>query len=366
MRDAIAIIRSAPNFRPAIIAPIAIMLIFSFFNLSAAPDQARITSAITLGVVNHDTGMTFPPIKVSNRIMEGMAESLPFAIADFDDDGAARIALEAGDVTAVLIFPADFSKNAASGEQIEITVLNTQHLSIMESQMGAQLPMLLQSAMSAAVGMVRVALSEGRLPSGEFPVVANVQTLHVAGSGVALAAPFVMGFATWLAAMVGAMMLFFATREADNAKARAIVRTALPVIITMVATLVLALVVCGTTGQWDAFLCLWLSAWPVLLVLSWLFAGLFAVFNVVAMLIILPVVFYQTAVGGAQAPVAAAPSWLRGIAEAIPFDAVAGIYRGVLIGGNGPFPIMLTLITATIGLVMIWAGSMAFGGSKAE
>jgi len=364
MRTAISDITKHASFRPAIIAPIAIMLIFSFFNLSAAPDQGRIANAITLGVVNHDTGMIFPPIKISSRIMDGMAENLPFAIKNFEEDSAARAELEAGEISAAIIFPADFSKNAASGDPIEILILNAQHLSLMETNITGQLPQLLETALSAAVATLRLSLSEGQLPTGGFPVTAKVETLYPASNGAALAAPFVVGFASWLAAMVGAMMMFMASKDSTDAKARSVSRTVPPVVITLLTAVVLAIIVCWASGNWSIFMSLWFDAWMVLLCLSWMMAGLFAVFNMFALVIILPVVFYQGAVGGAQAPVAAAPNWLRSIGEVIPFDTVSEVYRTAIIGGSGGFPAMILLATAAIGLVLIWAGSFGFGPKK--
>ncbi len=364
MRKTIHNIVTSPGFRSAMIAPVALMLIFSFFNLSAAPDPDRIAGSITIGVVNHDTGMTFPPIKISSRIMAGMAENLPFGVRNFATDAAARAALETGDISAAIIFPADFSKFTASGDPIEITILNSQHLSLMETSIAGQLPMLLQSALSAAVATVRLSLEKGQLPSGGFPVTANVETLYTANNGAALAAPFVVSFASWLAAMVGAMLIFLATKDSHNGKARAIIRSLPPIISALIASVVLATLVCWTSGNWAIFIKLWASAWIILLSLSWLLAGLFAVFNMLAMLIILPMVFFQTAIGGAQAPVKAAPDWLRGIGEMIPFDVVSQTYRTIIIGGNAPFPWLILLATAGIGLTLIWVGSLALGPKK--
>ena len=97
---------------------------------------------------------------------------------------------------------------------------------------------------------------------------------------------------------------------------------------------------------------------------SWLLAGLFALFRMFALILVLPIVFYQGAIGGTQAPVAAAPKWLRNIAEAIPFDAVGEIYRGAIIVGTGDFPATTILLTAGIGLLLIWLGSLMSGQQK--
>jgi len=155
---------------PVMMAPVAIMLIFSFFNLRAPPDAARMAGAVTLGVVNEDEGLTFPPLKISSRMIAAIEQNLPFGMAKFADIEAARDGLELGDVSAVLRFPVAFSEQVAGDGPVVISFINAEHLTMIEAQMGGQMPMIVQAAFSAAVGVIRDALANGRLPDGAMPV----------------------------------------------------------------------------------------------------------------------------------------------------------------------------------------------------
>ena len=357
MPSSIAEFRRSELFKPAIMVPTMIMLIFSLFNLTAPVDPIRTASAFNLGVVNQDEGLTFPPMKLATLAMEGIAGSMPFNVTVLDDPEIARAALESGDVATVILFPADFSKLAVSDKNFSIEIWNTQHLTVAETQMASQLPMMIQMALSSGVSNLRLAISKGQMPSLDLAVTANVETIHRAENTATLPAPFVMTFTSWLAAMVGAILLFLATsaRFAPSlaSKNRAYVRTLVPVMTMGLASFVLALVVVSTTLQWALFIGIWLNVWIVSLCLVWLFMGIFEVAGLWSLIVILPTVFYQSVLGGSMAPVAAAPDWLREIGEVIPFDSIGAAYRGVMYDAGEGLPFTWLLSAALIGIILI-------------
>lgn len=358
MSEIIRNLRAHPMFRAALIVPTTIMLIFSTFNLTAPPDPAKQAASFRLGVVNLDEGSVFPPIKVSDKVLDGLLGNLPFTVLKLASRDVARDALEAGGVAAVLVFPEAFTKKALSSEQVGFEIWNSQHLTITETALGAQLPTMLQLGMSAAVATMRGALAEGRLPSPEMPVSATVETFNKAQSGASLVAPFVMTSATWLAAMVGAIMLFVATKEVPNGMAKAMVRTILPVVSLGLASLALAGIVALTIGDGRLFLPVWMAVWGASLCISWLINGLFSIFGLWSLLVVLPAAFYQPAIGGVQAPITAAPNWLRSIAEILPFDQLGAAYRSVILGGGSGIPVTQFIWVGANGLVLIWLGTI--------
>jgi len=366
MNEVLRNLRAHPMFRAALIVPLSIMLIFSTFNLTAPPNPARQAASFQLGVVNMDKGSIFPPIKVSEKVLEGLLGNLPFTVLQLESRDVARDALEAGDVAAVLLFPEDFTKTAMSSEQVEFEFWNSQHLTIAETALGAQLPTMLQMGMSAAVASMRAALAAGRLPSPEMPVSATVETFNKAQSGASLIAPFVMTSATWLAAMVGAIMLFLATKEAPYGILKALVRTIVPVVSLGLASLGLAGIVALTIGDGTLFLPVWMTVWGLAICISWLINGLFSIFGMGSLLVVLPAAFYQPAVGGVQAPITAAPDWLRSIAEVLPFDQVGAAYRGVILGGGSGVPVAQFIWVGATGLVLIWLGSLVIDKMRAK
>ena len=101
------------------------------------------------------------------------------------------------------------------------------------------------------------------------------------------------------------------------------------------AKIVLAIVITLTTLQWESFLMAWLSVWLVSVCLSWLFLGVFEIIGLAALLIILPVVQYQSVLSGSMMPISAAPEWLELIGNSVPFDAIGGAYRAVIFGSDG-------------------------------
>ena len=249
MSSSIDQFRRSELFKPAIMVPAMIMLIFSLFNLTAPADPVRTASAFNLGVVNQDKGLTFPPMKLATLAMVGISGNLAFTITEIDNPETARSALEAGEVATVILFPEDFSKLAVGDKNFSIEIWNTQHLTVAETQMAAQLPMMVQMALSSGVANLRLAMSKGQMPSLDLTVTADVETLHKAESNATLRAPFVMTFTSWLAAMVGTILLFLATSQMASMN-RAYIRTLVPVITMGLASFVLALVVILTTSQW--------------------------------------------------------------------------------------------------------------------
>jgi hypothetical protein len=355
-------IRTNLTFRPAIIAPIAIMIIFSIFNMTAPLDAGRVAQSITLGVVNLDTGVPGAPIRASDGIIDGMRKNLPFSVTAIDDEAAASVALERGDIAAAIIVPADFSKLAIGGGDITVKVLNTEHLSLAETQVGAGLGGQIQAAFSAAVSGARLAFAQGSFPTGALPVAVDVETLHSARNANTLIAPFVMAFATWIASFISGLMLFIATRGERGAGAAipvAMLRTILPIAVAGVATLALAFIVAGTTALWGEFLGLWLMAWLATAAIMLVVGGLFSLLEFPAILLALPVVFYQTAVSGAQAPPEAALTWIGWLGDVLPLhDLVVG-YRTLLIGGpEGALPIATAFLALVLGVVLVWVGTL--------
>ena len=357
MSSSIDQFRRSELFKPAIMVPAMIMLIFSLFNLTAPADPVRTASAFNLGVVNQDEGLTFPPMKLATFAMDGISGNLPFTVTELDNPEIARSALEAGEVATVIIFPADFSKLAVGDKNFSIEIWNTQHLTVAETQMASQLPMMVQMALSSGVANLRLAMSKGQMPSLDLTVTADVETLHRAENTAILPAPFVMTFTSWLAAMVGTILLFLATSQMASMN-RAYVRTLVPVMTMGLASFVLALVVIFTTSQWGLFIGIWLNVWLVSLCLVWLFMGIFELMGLWSLLVILPTVFYQSVLGGSMAPVAAAPDWLREIGEVIPFDLIGSAYRGVMYDAGGGLPFIWLLSAALIGIILIWGSAI--------
>lgn len=87
-----------PMAKQAIIVPVLIMLIFSVFTLTAPMDPEKTAQAVTLGIVNQDEGLPMPPVKVSERMLQGLGGQMPFATQSFDNRDDAIAALEAGDL----------------------------------------------------------------------------------------------------------------------------------------------------------------------------------------------------------------------------------------------------------------------------
>ncbi len=370
MNPVVESIRANPLFRAAIVAPIAIMIIFSLFNLTSATDQSRIPAAVTVGVVNLDDGVPDGP-RISEQLLAGMQEGLPFRMETFADEAAARASLEEGDVSAVLVVPSEFSRGVIGQTVVDVRMIATDHLSLAETQLGRSLSGQVGAALSVAIANVRLAAANGAFPPqpGATPdfgpaAVVSTEVLYAAGRPEALPAPFVMTYATWLAAFVGSLMIFLSTRSVKGPGTLVpvgAVRSVMPLLVPAVASLALAVVVAWTTDNWDAFLQLWLFVWLATSAITLLVVGLFAVFGFFAIVIALPVAFYQSALSGTQAPLGAIPDWLQPIAEALPFADLGAGYRALVIGGpEGSIPIGLMFAVAVAGIALIWLGTWVY------
>lgn len=342
-----------PMAKQAIIVPILIMLIFSVFNLTAPMDPQRAAQAVTLGIVNDDAGLPMPPVKVSERMLQGLGGQLPFATQNFDGRDAAFAALEDGEISVLLVFPKDFSAQAFKGAQAKFEIVTSPAVTVAEFQMAQQLERMLPAAMSAGVASMRLAMSEGRMPSGEMPVAAEVSSVVPAGPMAAMQAPFAMLYTTWLASLVGAIMMTLATRGRSDRGVVALTRTVIPVGVMGLASLGLALVV-GATAGWGAFLPAWGVVWPTAIALSWLFVGLLSLLGLWMIVVLLPLAFYQSAIGGVMAPASAAPDWLTAITSWAELDRIGAAYRGAVHGIDLPYPVVLIASIAILGLALIW------------
>jgi len=368
MNEVASRIRAHPLFRASIAAPIAIMLIFSLFNLTAAPDQERVPGSVTLAIVNLDEGLPDQP-PLSEQLLAGLTGSIPASVRGFDDETTAVDALDDGDVSAVLVVPGGFSAAVMGEEPVRLRFVASQHLSRSEVQFTAGLARQIEGAISSAVAGIRLAAATGAFPPPEGAALpgpaAIVETdiLHAANNAAAMSAPFVMTFATWLAAMVGALMIFLATRgEKDPAGLRPVglLRSAIPLAVPALASLALAIVVAWTTDNWGDVFVLWLFVWLATSAIMLLMSGLFAVVGFFALLLAIPAVFYQSALSGTQAPIGATPDWLEAIADVLPFEALGTGYRSLVIGGgDGSLPVLLLLATGVVGLALIWLGTWA-------
>ena len=350
--------RRSELFKPAIIVPTVIMLVFSIFNLTAPSDPARISSSFELGIVNEDVGPSLPLFSI--QAIKGLSKSLPFRVTLLKDSDAAKDALLKGKVSSVITFPEDFSQLALSNKNLSIGVLNSQHLTIAETQIASQLPSMVQIALSTFVSNLRASKLNNQSPDSGMLVTTNVKTMFKAKSLASLPAPFVMSFTTWMASMVGAILLFLGTRQMAFLN-RAYVRTIVPIMTMGFASFALATVITLTTLQWEVFLMAWLSVWLVSVCLTWLFLGIFEIIGLSALLIILPLVQYQSVLSGSVAPVSAAPDWLERIGTAVPFDAIGAAYRAIIFGSDASLPFIWLLSAALIGIVLSW-GSAIFKG----
>jgi ABC-2 type transport system permease protein len=349
--------RRSELFKPAIIVPTVIMLVFSIFNLTAPADPARILSSFELGIVNKDIG-PFP--LVSTKAIKGISKSLPFRVTLLKDSETARDSLLKGKVSSVITFPENFSQLALSNKNLSIDILNSQHLTIAETQMASQLPSMMQLALSTFVSSLRASKLNNQASNAGMVVTTNVETMIKTKSLASLPAPFVMSFTTWMASMVGAILLYLGTRQMAFLN-RAYVRTIVPIMTMGLASFALATVVTLTTLQWEVFLMTWLSVWLVSVCLTWLFIGIFEIIGLSALLIILPLVQYQSVLSGSVAPVSAAPDWLERIGTAVPFDAIGAAYRAIIFGSDASLPFIWLSSAALIGIVLSW-GSAIFKG----
>jgi len=350
--------RRRPLLRAALLVPTVITLVFGFFTLTAAPDPARVAGSIRFGVINQDQGLRFPPINIGSRLIEGIGGRLPFQVLNPSDEATARSMLEAGALSAVLILPEPFSATVLSGEPVTYRLILAEHLPSAEAQIAGQLPAMLDAAMSAAVQSMRLALANGELPTIAMPVTGTVERLHPIERPAGRVAPFVAVFTTWLAAMVGALMLNLATRDLP-ARTAAALRSLVPVAATLLSAAMLVLILVPTAGSAAGSVPLALGAWALSLALALAMGGLLAWTGPAGLIFLLPVVFYQAAIGGAQMPTAGASPWLARIGAAVPFDQVGAVYRALILGGPVPQAGMLAASVAAAGLSLIWLRALA-------
>jgi hypothetical protein len=362
-----AIIRREPAFRGAIIAPILVALVFAFFNLTSTVEPGDAAAAMILGIVNEDEEFSAPfgKVIISERILTGMQTSLPFGSATLDSEDDARAALDQGTVSMVLMIPANFSTSAMAGEPVEVRFLRTDHLSLAEAQFGQSVPPMIQANFSLAVTMVRQALAQGRPPvlNAPPPVAVADEVLHAAQGARGLFAPFVLLFPTWLAAMVGTLMLFIASRGSlrrDNHFSQSMVRLAVPVVSMGLSTLAGVLVVGLAADVWGGFIAPWLFLWLAGTAAAWVLMGLFSVLGFFALIVAVPLVFYQAPAAGAMSPVAAAPEWFAWINDVLPLSETLAGLRSLLIGGPaGDLPIGALAVVLVGGALLVVVGTAA-------
>lgn len=364
IRSVVQRIVAERTFRFAMAAPVGTMLAFAFFNLTSVVDQRDAARAMTLGIVNLDEGVTTPfgAVKISERILAGMGPRLPLPSRPFDDEPAARLALENGDISMAVVVPPEFSDLATGGFPIQVRTLNSEHLSISEAQLGSVVAAQIQSSLSLAVTIVREASARG-VPAdfSSMPVTVEIVTLHAAGSIRRLMAPFVLSFPTWLAAFIGAFMLYLATRRPiylDSFAGIGLARMVVPAVTMGVATFISVLVVVLASGLSSEFFALWLYSWLAAVAIAWFCLGLFSVLGFLAVPVALPLAFYQATAAGALAPPAAAPSWLSWINDVLPVHEILSGYRVIAIGGpDGAVPFLAVVTLLLVGFALIWVGT---------
>ena len=132
---------------------------------------------------------------------------------------------------------------------------------------------------AAGGGLALVANTPGAAPMP--PVTVAVDTLHAAAGATTLAAPFILGFSAWLAALIGSIVLFIATRPLarGNPREAAVVRVVLPVASALLAGGMAALVVAGVTGEWGSLVELWGYRWLVGVAAMTVITALFPMFG---------------------------------------------------------------------------------------
>ena len=362
--ETLARIRANPAFRGALVAPAAIATIFVLFNLTGAVDPETASRAMRMGIVNLDAGATGPAgeMRLSERILEGLGGRVPFAVTPFDAEESATGALDAGEVFAVLVLPEDFTRAALGGAPVAARMLTSEHLSIAEAQLGAALPGMIEANLGSAVTMARLAVAARvQGPPGPPPVAVVTERLHMAANPRTRLAPVILIFASGLGGLIGAILLHFATRGRHTRGAFAtvaLVRTALPAVAMGLASLLAAVMVGLATEVWDGFVSTWLYGWLVGGTFMVGLVGLFSLLGFFAVIVGLPLVFYQGLAAGAVAPVAAAPSWVSWINEVLPLPEILAGWRAILIGGpEGSLPLTETAVVLAVGAALIWLGT---------
>ncbi|MDA1132702.1 MAG: hypothetical protein O2905_05720, partial [Proteobacteria bacterium] len=145
----IEVLRGQPQVRAALVVPAAVVLLFGFFTLSSVVDPQAAVRHMTVAVVDLDAGATLPqrpPVAFGAQFATGLAQRLPSPVRAMPTEDAARAALDRGEVSAVIVFPAGFSAAIVAGAAIPMRVLVSDHLSVAEAQFGRALAGQVQGA----------------------------------------------------------------------------------------------------------------------------------------------------------------------------------------------------------------------------
>ena len=405
--------RAQPILRGALIAPSLVVLIFVFFNLTATVDQNAVVQRLTVGIVNLDEGVTLAgagPVRVADQAVAALERQLPLSTIKFPDEASATAALDRGVIVAALILPPDFSRTIASGATAQARVINTDHLSVLETQVGRTVAGQLQAALTVAVLTARTQFATrqgtvvaapaapaapGLVPAVPVPLVTvtpldappaplppatatNVPpapaaagpplvvattALHAAANPALLQAPFVLSFASWMGSLIGGILLFIGTRPLLREGATgsvAMARTLIPVLATVLAALMGVLLVGWLGEAWEYFWELWAFRWLVMAATMATITALFSVMGFLAFVVAVPLVFYQTLLAGFLAPPSAVPGWLAWLDRA-PFYETTVALRTLLIGGPAN-AIPWTALGVVLGgaIVATWVGTLVW------
>ena len=110
-----------------------------------------------------------------------------------------------------------------------------------------------------------------------------------------------MSFPTWLAAFVGALLLYLSSRRPIHRESFAgigLARTVVPVVIMGIATFISVLVVVLVSGLTSEFFALWLYSWFAAAAIAWFYVGLFSVLGFLAVPVGLPLALLPGDRGG--------------------------------------------------------------------
>ena len=141
---------------------VVVVLIFCLFNLTAVVDQSAVVRTLAIAVVNDDEGVAAPgagTVRLADQAIAALERQLPLRMARFGDLASATDALDHGVVVAVLGFPPEFTATAVAGEPPPVQLVNSDHLSVLETQIGRQLPQQIQAGMSLFVLAARPQLA---------------------------------------------------------------------------------------------------------------------------------------------------------------------------------------------------------------
>lgn len=313
------LIRSSNELRLAILVPIIISLVFSFFNLTSAVNQQESMGALRVAAVNLDEGISSSAgttLRIGEQVIAGLSAALPFKLDSVADEATARKALDDGEIAAALILPPDFSRAVAGGGTAAVNVLYSDHRSVLEARFGQSLSAQVQAGLSVAV------------------------------------------------MAVGSILLFLGTRSVLSAETVRVVsaaRIAIPLIAALGTALMAALLTTSLTGTWGEFLELWGFRWLASAAAASMIMALFAWFGFFALLLAVPLVFYQGAVSGLLVPARTAPDWIGWLDDLLPLSEMAQGMRTILIGGpEGSVPWLSVALMLVLSLALIWLGTMVW------